>query len=171
MIDQIKKIMFSSTGIAYAIGTCGFLSSLTTLFLDVSSSISLKWLLLTAWISLTFITLILKLLYDAWSAEKQPPPCEVPIKYLDEEQTLIIRRNEYFAANTIVGCYRVNDGVELFLCMAIVSLIQEKIIQIKPVFDESNDQCNKVEEFVRTNFTLMLVKPVVPVEVLSRWQQ
>ena len=63
--------------------------------------------------------------------KKPPPPFETPIRYLDGEAIFVIRRNDNFLNSIIVGCYLRQDEVDKLAYLAVVHIVQDKVIQIK----------------------------------------
>lgn len=164
MKDRINQAFFSMTGISLAVGAAGFLSALVTMFINTSEQLSIKWILFALWLFLTVVIILLKLLFDLASEKKIPPPYEIPIRYLANDQILLIRRNEYFGNQIVVGCYSNVDDVERLLSLGTVHHVQDKFIQIKLLPTTSSDE---TEVGPNTDLKTILVRPVVPLSALQ----
>jgi len=166
MRNRIAKGIFSLTGASLIIGAAGFLSALVTMFIDVTASVSVKWLIFVVFILSSFSLILLKIIADLSSEKEPPPPFEVPFKYINESGIFVIRRNENFLNSIIVGCYFQNDGVDTLAYLAVVHLVQDKVIQIKirvdfglfPSGDLSPEDLKTIE-----------IRPVVPVTALEQF--
>ena len=131
MKKKIQKAIFSLPGASIFIGVLGFLAGIVTLFFDVNSSISIKWLLATILLSVTFVIILLKFIYDLSSESASLSLFETPIKYVENGKVFVIRRNENFVNTIIVGCYVEQDEIERLAYLGGVYLVQDEMIQIK----------------------------------------
>ena len=165
MKKKIQKAIFSLPGVSIFIGVLGFLAGIVTLFFDVNSSISIKWLLATILLSVTFVIILLKFIYDL--SPESVPLSQTPIKYVESERVFVIRRNENFVNTIIVGCYVEQDEIERLAYLGSVHLVQDKMIQIKIWHD-----FKVLDEIPRSKSALakIVVKSVVPVEALSQFR-
>ena len=161
MKDRIVSGIFSISGSSLLVGAAGFLSALVTMFVDVNATVSVKWLIFATLLGSTITLILLKIISDLSLEKKPPPPFEIPIKFIGgADGIFVIRRNENFLNSIIVGCYSQRDGVDKLAYLAVVHLVQEKMIQIKirtdlGVFngaDLSADDLKTIE-----------IRPVVPV--------
>ena len=165
MTNKILGAIFSLSGASIAIGVLGFMAGVVTIFVDVNSVLSIKWLLLAVLILVSLILILLKLVYDLSQEAAPPPPFEVPIRYVSDEQVFVIRRNENFLNNIVVGCYVRKDDIDRLAYLGVVHLVQDKVIQIKVRADfkvlesipESTDALKNI-----------IVRPVVPVTALQQ---
>ncbi len=165
MKERITQAIFSSpTGVSIAIGVAGFLSALVTLFWNTSDQLSVKWLLFVLWFFLTFVIILFKLMFDLATENKFAPPYETPIKFIENERILLIRRNEHFVNQIVVGCYSNIDYVERLLSLGSVHIVQEQFIQIKLIPAASLDETG-IES--GTDIKKILVRPVVPLSALQ----
>ncbi len=164
MNNKILNTIFSLTGLSITIGVLGFLSSIVTLFIDINSQISVKWLLFVIVLSLSIIFILLKVIYDQFLEVAHAPPFETPIKYISEENILLIRKNENFLNSIIVGCYQQKDEIDRLVYLGQVYLVQEKLIQIKLTYDMGvlNEFPKSIEELKNLE-----IRPVLPVTVLE----
>ncbi len=166
MKDKIIGAILSLSGASIAIGVTGFMSAIVTIFINVNEQVSVKWLLFTILISCTFALLLFKIIYDLSQEIKPPPPFENPIKFIQDEQIFVIKRNENFLNNIVVGCYLQQDEIDRLAYLAVVHLIQEKVIQIKVHADYGI-----LKEIPTTQDGLknIVVRPVVPVTALQQF--
>ncbi|KVG81610.1 hypothetical protein WJ36_02845 [Burkholderia ubonensis] len=166
MKERIVKGIFSLNGASLIIGAAGFLSALVTMFVDVTAQISVKWIIFVVFFLSSFVLILLKIISDLSIEKKPAPPFEKPIRYLDDSKIFVIRRNENFLNSIIVGCYLQRDGVDMLAYLAVVHLVQEKVIQIKihsdlgllPSGNLLPEDLNAIE-----------IRPVVPVTALERF--
>ena len=168
MKDKVVSSIFSLSGASLAIGATGFLSALVTMFISVNEQVSIKWFLFVI-LLFTCLTLVLfKVIYDLTLEIKPPPPYENPIRYVAEEQIFLIRRNENFLNNILVGCYLQRDDIDRLAYLAVVHLVQDKFIQIKIHRDMGVLQSipTSVDEL-----KAIIVRPVVPVSALQSYTQ
>lgn len=165
MKEKIIKNIFSLTGASITIGAVGFISGIVTLFIDVNSQISIKWLLFVVLISVTFILILLKIIYDQFNETIPLPPFEHPIRYVPEEKVFVIRRNDNFLNSIIVGCYAKKDEIDRLAYLGVVHLVQEKVVQIKLRAD-----LGVYKEIPTTQEELsnLLIRPVVPIEAIDQ---
>ena len=165
MKSRILNTIFSLTGISITIGVLGFTSSIVTLFVDIDSQISIKWLLFVIVLSLCIIFILLKVIYDQFLEVVPSSPFEIPIKYIPKEKILVIRRNENFLNSIIVGCYQQKDEIDRLVYLGQVYLVQDKVIQIKLMHD-----MGVLEEFPKSIEELknLKVRPVLPVTVFEQ---
>lgn len=166
MKDRIISAVFSLPGASFAIGTAGFLSAIVTMFVDVNSQISVKYLLLVLLISISFILILFKVVFDLSTESMPPAPFENLIKFIEADQLFIIRRNENFLNSILVGCYSQSDGIDRLAYIAVVHLVQDKLIQIKihnnlgilPNFPIGTDELKNI-----------VIRPVIPVTALQNY--
>lgn len=167
MKDRIAKGIFSLSGASLIIGAAGFFSALVTMFIDVTAQISVKWLIFVIFSLSSFALILLKVISDLSSEKRPPPPFEIPFKYLgDEDRILVIRRNENFLNSIIVGCYLQRDGVDRLAYLAVVHLVQEKVIQIKIRMDLGLLPAGNLSQ---EDLETIEIRPVVPVTALEQF--
>ncbi len=165
MTNKILSAIFSLSGASIAIGALGFMAGVVTIFVDVNSELSIKWLLFIVLLLVSLILILLKLIYDLSHETAPPPPFEVPIRYVPEEQVFVIRRNENFLNNIVVGCYVQKDDIDRLAYLGVVHIVQDKVIQIRVRADlevleaipESTDALKNI-----------IIRPVVPVTALQQ---
>lgn len=165
MLTDIKKAVFSLSGLSIGLGVLGFLSGLVQLFVDVNAAISVKWLLLTILVGLSLPLILLKVIFDLHLQKNAQPNHESPIRFLDKEGILVIRKNEHFVNQIIVGCYYTTDEVERLAYVGVVDHIQEHVIQIRVIrsFLPSEDGTA-----TSININHLIIRPVLPYSALER---
>lgn len=164
MKNRLTNAVWSLSGLSLTIGALGFLSGFVQLFVDVSAQISVKWLLFISWLSLTALLILLKIIYDLQNEKRPAPPFEVPIKYLPAQQIFVIRRNDNFLNNIVVGCYFKQDEVDTLACIGVVHIVQEKVIQIKL---HGNFLGNYSPSTTSESLDRLVVRPVVPIDAIT----
>ena len=165
MKEKILNSLFSLSGMSIAIGCVGFLSGIVTMFVNVGDQVSVKWLLFSVMLSGVFIFILLKVIYDLTTETKPPPPFEVPIKYVEKEQIFVIRKNENFVSNILLGCYAQIDEIDRLAYLAVVHIIQDKLIQVKVradfgVFDKIPSS--------QEELTKIAIRSVVPISAIDQ---
>ena len=165
MIKEIQERLFSFNGISICIGVVGILSGFVTMFVNVSESISVKWLIFVILIFSVVIITLLKTVYDLSNKTTPQNFYENPIRFIESEGVFIIRRNDNFLNNILVGCYATRDEVDRLAYVGFVHLVQENIIQIKIRNDYGVlvSIPTTIEEL--KNIT---IRPVVPMSALSQ---
>lgn len=164
MKTRIVNAIFSLSGASIAIGVLGFMAGIVTIFVDINSSLSIKWLLLVSLVFGSSILILLKIIHDLSKETAPPPPFEKPIRYVQDENVFVIRRNENFLNNIVVGCYVQQDEIDRLAYLGVVHLVQDKVIQIKIIADL------QVLENIPTSIDTLntiVVRPVVPVTALQ----
>jgi hypothetical protein len=164
MLAEIKKHFFSFSGLSITLGVLGFLSGIVQLFIDVNAKISVKWLLLTWLILFSVCFILLKIIFNVLQSRRVITGQESPIKYLDREEILIIRKNESFLNNILVGCYMAEDGVEQLVLIGVVHHVQEKLIQIK-VIRKLTGETPMLD--IKSQLKNIIIRPVIPYSILS----
>lgn len=162
-MNNVSKAIFSLNGAALAIGTAGFLSAVVGMFVDTSTQMSIKWLLLSIWIFITIAIILLKIIHDFGEERRVPLPYETPIKHLPNDSILLIRRNEHFGNQIMVGCYSVVDDVEKLVSLGCVHHTQEKFIQIRLLPGRLRDEIGITQQ---TDIKTIVIRPVVPLSAL-----
>lgn len=166
MKEKIVKGLFSLSGASIMIGVVGFMSGIVTIFINVSEQLSVKWLLFVLLVGVSLILILLKVIYDLSQEIKPPPPYEHPIRYVEEEQVFVIRRNENFLNNIIVGCYSQTNEIDRLAYLGVVHLVQDKVIQIRVEADYSVlHRIPSTQEELRN----IVIRPVVPVTALQQF--
>ncbi|WP_024955926.1 hypothetical protein [Sulfurospirillum arcachonense] len=168
MYDYIKLNIFSISGISISIGVLGFLSGITTIFLDVNSSLSVKWFLFIILIFISIFIIFLKIMHDLWIKSEIHKSHEVPIKAILEDQILVIRKNDNFINNILVGCYSINDDIERLAYIGVVHHVQDKLIQIRLI---QNKGILKQSPYDKEAFNTLIIRPVIPFNAITEIKQ
>lgn len=181
MKESLTKYIFSFTALSVLFGVFGLLSSFVTLFIDVNSSISIKWLLFTLVVFFSLTTILFKLIFDLseekrklisdLSLEKQKSAFEHPISYhepLNNEPIFLIRQNQNFVYNIYVAGYLKRDQLDTLVFVGYVKNPQEKFIQIAVVkwfekIDLKDANGNSKDEIVKS----IEIRPVIPINVFN----
>lgn len=150
------------------IGATGFLSALVTMFVDVQSTLPIKWFIFLAWLFSTILILMIKRIMELEEQNRQllPLPFEKPIRILEEQGIILIRKNKTFANNIIVGCYLTNDDVEKLAFSAHVHHTQDNFVQLKIIKSYCSDEEKKVLALNGVASSLV-VRPNIPYELFS----
>ncbi|MBN2686221.1 MAG: hypothetical protein JXR40_13150 [Pontiellaceae bacterium] len=135
---NLKQIIAkqSSEHLAYiAIAAVGFISSLATLFIDVNSKVSTKWLLLVVSLSLITIIFLVRVLVAIATAKGINNKIRI-LKVYKDKGVIVLRSPTDLAINSLLSLYEKNDSYEELIGMGYVQNKQEdgvlsvKIIQI-----------------------------------------
>lgn len=164
MLTDIKKGLFSFSGLSIGLGVLGFLSGIVQLFVEVGTTISVKWLLLALLIGLSLVFILLKIIFDLHLQENAQPSHESPIRFLEKEGILVIRKNEHFVNQIIVGCYYLTDEVERLAYVGVVDHIQERVIQIRII---RSFLLTENGTYPSINVNHLIIRPVVPYSALE----
>lgn len=164
MINRASSVLFSLNGLSLMLGALGAISAFVSMFVDVTTAISVKWLLALVWCASSLMLVLLKVIFDLHHEKRAAPAFEVPIKYLADKQIFVIRRNENFLNNIVVGCYSQQDEIDTLICVGVVHIVQEKAIQIKlrSGFFESGSPPTSQDDLLR-----LQLRPVVPIDALN----
>ncbi|MBT8582986.1 hypothetical protein G6653_09415 [Polynucleobacter paneuropaeus] len=166
MKDRIKEAILSFSEVSIFIGVIGFLSGIVTLFVDMSSQISLsiRWVLFFALLVLWLTVVLLKVIYDLSREKKAPLPYEHPFEYVEVGNIFIIRRNENFANGILVGCYLLIGEVETLAYLGVVHHVQDTVIQIEIRVDYG-----AIKKIPSTPQGLrnIIIRPVIPVTAIN----
>lgn len=161
-----KILTFSS--ISIIIGVIGFSSSIVTMFVDVNSTISIKWLIFCAVSFLSIAIIMGKIIYDFNYCEVRQSAFEIPFKYVSTEGIFLIRKNEIFMHNIIVGCYTRQDEIDRLAYLGVVQLIQDRMIQIRIIRDfELFNEIVDSADFLKR----IMIRSVIPFNELTSYIQ
>lgn len=166
MKDKILNAIFSLSGASITIGVVGFISSIVTIFINVDSQVSIKWILFIILLFVSFVLILLKVIYDLSQAIAPIPPFEIPIRYVEDEAVFVIKRNENFLNSIVVGCYVHENEIDRLAYLGVVYLVQDKVIQIKIRVDF---QILKKIPASIDSLKSIVVRPVVPVTALNQF--
>lgn len=164
MQSKITSTLFSFNGASVFIGVVGFFSALVTIFFNVNQDISIKWLFFVLVLSISLGIILLKIIFDLLQEKIPAAPFENPIRYVDTEQVFVIRRNENFINNIVVGCYSIQDEIDRLAYLGVVHLVQDKVIQIK--IRQDYGVLSKIP-LTQEELKSLVIRPVVPVTALQ----
>lgn len=164
MISKITSKLFSFNGASILIGVIGILSSIVTLFINVNEQISIKWFLFLLVVSISFGLALVKIIFELMQEKNIAPSYETPIRYVESEHVFVIRRNENFINNIMVGCYSIQDEIHRLAYLGVVHLVQDNLIQIKIHQDfQVLTSIPSTQEQLKS----LLIRPVVPFTALQ----
>jgi hypothetical protein len=152
--------VITEKGFYIFLAVVGFLSSLTTMFIDINSQISIKWVLALLTFSL-FILIIFFSILNKVIWEKQIVDTIKIIKVIKEQNRLIIKTNQKISLNSLLTVYADNEQHEDLQCLCYVENIQENgLLSIKILKLYSNDLN---ENLVKKG----IVKTTMPITILG----
>lgn len=166
MNSELKEI-FSLRSAPILIAVAGFLSALVTMFIDTNIKISIRWTLCLAWLSITLIIILVKLIIDIKKNSKatETKTAEVPFSTLPDKSIFIIRKNDLFSHNSVVGCFwEEKDGIETLAFVGVVHHVQDKLIQIKVIKNLIDPLQHEV--FTATGMSRIIIRPVIPFDII-----
>lgn len=167
MSVPIKDKLYSFSAIAIAVGAAGFVSAIVTMFVDTTQVVSIRYIIFLSWVFLSILVILIKVINDLAKVEITQPisPREKPIKILSDGQLILIRKNDLFINNTIVGCYCVEDDFESLIYIAVVSHVQDNFLQVKVVADYRDERAKQM--LTTRGVDCMVIRPTIPYEALS----
>ncbi|PRM98927.1 hypothetical protein [Aliarcobacter cryaerophilus] len=133
--------VITEKGIYIILAVIGFLSSITTMFIDLNAQISIRWFLALLTISL-FILIVFFSILNKIIWEKQIIDTIKIIQVIDDDR-LILKTNQKISINSLLAIYHLDKLYEELLCLCLVENIQESgLISIKiiKVFSEKIDK-------------------------------
>jgi hypothetical protein len=137
MVSKLFKQILWNESLYIAIAVIGFLSSIVSLFIDINSTISIKWLLFCIWLSLTVGIILIKIIFTIATVKEYSSEETKVIKYIADEQTFIITTGMILSFESLLSIYKNDKGYEELIAIGYVRNIQEngmihvKIIQNK----------------------------------------
>lgn len=159
LLKRVGSAILSKSGGAMFIGVLGILSGISGLFIDLDSTVSVRWLLAYLLITGTVIVVLLNLVAARPTIIEKPIPFdEVPISVHDEN-LLMIRRNPYLANLIVVAGYQSAGEYERLAFVGTVEHIQDRAVQVRvgPTYNG----------FVpAAHYRDVVVRPVVPREFM-----
>jgi hypothetical protein len=163
----VKDKLFSFSAIAIAVGAAGFVSAVVTMFVDTSQQYSVRVIIFLVWLFLSILVVLIKIINDLSNIEITQPtlPREKPIKILSNGQLILIRKNDLFINNAIVGCYCVEDDFESLIYIAVVSHVQDNFLQVKVIADFRDDRAKQM--LTTRGVDCMVIRPTIPYEALT----
>ncbi|HHP8203141.1 TPA: hypothetical protein ACSIS3_003931, partial [Acinetobacter baumannii] len=94
-----KDYFFSHITIAYAIGVIGVISSVTTVFLDTSTELSIKYFLFIIFLFLTIFILLIKIIKDLINSknENKLSSGAPPVSYSEANKTFLFKKQPFYS--------------------------------------------------------------------------
>jgi len=113
------------------IAVLGFLSSFATLFIDVNTTVSIKWILFETVIFMTLLAILARTILVLSQIKNISQNIKV-IKYKQENNILILKSSIEIPMNSLVSIYHKNDDYEELYAIGFIENIQEnKLIAVK----------------------------------------
>ena len=160
---NLKQIIAkqSTEHLAYiAIAVIGFLSSIVTLFIDVKSQISIKWLLFLIAVFLVVIIFLIRLSVSIATEKGINNKIRI-IKVFKEKGIIAVRSPTELAINSLLSLYEKVDSYEELVGMGYVQNKQEDgLLSIKIVHLNENG----ISDEFRKNG---LIKTTLPYDLLN----
>lgn len=163
MSKFISDNFLSFNAISIIIGVTGFIISVASLFYKWEDTLQVKWVVLLLIVFASIILILIRLLIDLMWMKADHKHWEQPLKFLNDQNIILIRKNRNFSNNIIVGCYFVDDEIEHFVLLAVVHHVQEKAIQLKIIPKQKGEIFALSEDYLKK----MIVRPVIPTDILS----
>jgi len=158
--EIIKKL--SSEQLAYImIAVIGFLSSIATLFLNVNSQVSIKWLLFGCCLYLITAIFLIRVIVEI--ATSKGMSCKIRIiKVYEDKGIIAVRSSSEIAINSLLSLYEKIDSYEELIGIGYVQNKQEDgVLSIKIVRLTSSDSMS--QNFQKNG----LIKTTLPYGLLS----
>lgn len=168
MKGKIGEQLFSLSAIAIGVGVAGFLSALVTMFINTSEMISIKWIIFLIWIFSSISVILLKYINDLSKENEQASPIYYakPFKIEIDGKILLVKRNNLFINQSVVGCYLIDNEIESLMYIAQVNHIQEKFMQVKIIHDVSTKEQKK--SLSSRGHDSLIIRPNISLEIFLR---
>ena len=153
---NLIKDIFTEKVLYIFIAVIGFLSSITTMFIDINSTLSIKWFLMLIVIFLTLLLFSIRIIIGLLYIKKIDIEIK-PIKYLKDDQILMVKSNTALAMNSILSIYLKGNEYEKFMAVCLVYNNQENGLIALKLFDNCED----------INIKEILIKTTLPIEALK----
>ncbi len=124
MIFKIFEQVLWEKSLYIAIAVLGFISSLISLFIDINTTISIKWLLGYVWLSLTIGWILVEIIYVIATIRNYPEETKV-IHYIQEKQLIILKTTLSLSYQSLLSIYKNEKGYEELIAVGYVLNIQE----------------------------------------------
>ncbi|WP_201522807.1 hypothetical protein [Aliarcobacter butzleri] len=158
----MKKIIYdlvSEKGLYILLAVIGFLSGLTTMFVDLTSQISIKWFLAFLSVSL-FVLIVFFSILNKIIWEKQIINTIKIVKVFKENNRIILKSNQSISMNSLLTIYVDNEQHEDLQCLCYVENIQENglisTLIVQSFVSELNENLVK-KGIVKTTIPLSLL--------------
>lgn len=161
-MQNIFLKIITEKGLYILLAVIGLLSGLTTMFIDINTEISIKWLLFTISISLTILILFFSFLNKiVW--EKQIASVITIIKVIEEKNTLVLKTNQNISINSILTVYIDNDKFEDLYCACVIENIQANGLlsaKIIKMLSEKNHEVLLKRGIVKTTLPITILEGI-----------
>lgn len=154
---NLIKDIFTEKFFYIFIAVVGFLSSITTMFIDINSTLSIKWFLMLIVVCLTFLLLFVRIIIGLLYIKKIDMEIK-PIKHLQNDQILMVKSNTSLAMNSILSIYLKGNDYEKFIAICSVYNNQENgLVALKLLLGDLDE----------VNIKEILIKTTLPLEALE----
>lgn len=131
-----KSYFFAHITVAYGIGVVGFISSITTVFLNTSTTLSIKYFLFLVCLFLTVIIILFKIINDlVHSNSHQSLKGEAPISFNEKSNTFIVRNTPFYRKKVVYFVYVEEALAERLAYIVSHFYEQDKVIQLQVLKD------------------------------------
>lgn len=132
-----KEYFFSHLALAYAIGVIGFISSITTVFLDTSVQLSIKYFLFIVCFFLTLIFILFKIIKDLSFENTQQKVLsgDPPISYSEPNKSFIFKSHPFYTKKVVYFIYVEESLAERLAYIVVPFYEQETMIQLQILRD------------------------------------
>jgi len=150
-----KEYFFSHIAIAYAIGVIGVISSVTTVFLDTSTELSIKYFLFLIFLFLTIVILLIKIIKDLVISknENQLSSGVPPVSYSEINETFVFKKHPFYSKNVVYFIYVEESLAERLAYIVVPYYEQETLIQLQvlkdfKIFDTPPKEAETLSRFI-----------------------
>lgn len=170
MKNNLFNQLLSFPSLSILLGVIGFLSGITQLFIDINTTISIKWMLFLIMIFLSVTLILIKLIFDL-SKSKNRPAFEKPISCVQSDNndiTFLIRENENFKYNIFVAGYVKRNQLDTLSFIGYVENVQEKMLHIHVSgWTEKPDLHDRQGNIKQEILSSIEIRPVLPRQALE----
>lgn len=132
-----KDYFFSHITIAYAIGVIGVISSVTTVFLDTSTELSIKYFLFLIFLFLTVFILLTKIIKDLIISKNDNKLSSgaPPVSYSELNETFVFKKHPFYSKSVVYFIYVEESLAERLAYIVVPYYEQETVIQLQVLKD------------------------------------
>ncbi|EEH68378.1 hypothetical protein NRB11_18585 [Acinetobacter baumannii] len=132
-----KDYFFSHITIAYAIGVIGVISSVTTVFLDTSTELSIKYFLFIIFLFLTIFILLIKIIKDLINSknENKLSSGAPPVSYSEANKTFLFKKQPFYSKSVVYFIYVEESLAERLAYIVVPYYEQETVVQLQVLKD------------------------------------
>jgi len=162
MLKKLSHVVLNF-GFGIAIGAIGFISAFAGIFLDLTKPVSMTWLIGIAWISITAVIVLLKVIHDGMTKPPSALVEENVVSYDSATQVLMVRSNPNFTNQVLVAGYHIRGEIEELIFVGAVHHVQPMMVQLRILLS--------FKEFdVVNNYRDVVVRPTVPAHIFKNPQ-